>query len=62
MGFEFVGVYFVSDEVKNHEQVQKALEEKAEQLRDEAQQKFDDYVKSIGLRWEMGVIMEDKRK
>lgn len=61
-GFEFIGVYFVSDKVKNHEQVETLLENKAENLRAEAQAKFDDYVKSLGLRWEMGVIMEDTEK
>lgn len=58
MGFEFLGVYFVDDDIKNREEVQSILESKAEDLRAEAQAKFDDYVKSLGLRWEMGVIME----
>ena len=60
--FEFMGVFFVSDDVKNYKQVEEDLETKAENLRCEAQEKFYDYVKSLGLRCEMGVIMEDKEK
>lgn len=60
MGLNFIGVYFVSDEVKDKEKIQDLLEEKAENLRSAAQDEFDDYVKSLGLSWEMGIVFDPK--
>ena len=60
MNLNFIGVYFVSDEVKNQEEVHELLERKAEELRTKAQEEFDDYVKSLDLSWEMGIVFDPK--
>ena len=60
MNLNFIGVYFVSDEVENQEEVHELLERKAEELRTKAQEEFDDYVKSLGLSWEMGIVFDPK--
>lgn len=55
--FNWIGVAFVSENVPNYQKVEDEVQEETDRLRDEAQEKLDEWLEARGLERVMGVIV-----
>lgn len=57
MDFNWLGVAFVADDVPNKNKIELMIADKADELREKAQEEFDAFLDGLGLEQAMGVIV-----
>lgn len=53
------GVYFVSEDIQNHKDIERMIEEKEFELIEEAKDKFNKWLSINGLENIMGIIVKE---